>query len=362
MQAPAITLDDTPVPDSLGNSRRVVALLRAWGLHSAPRMGFRAARNLGFLSCISCLSCATGEPDPEGRHAAIIAGQDDDGDPAVVGFAGAFGGVTCTGTIVSRHFIVTAAHCLVDGPPAFAFIGPDLGSATFLDVGSIHMHPDYDPATLQHDLGVVRLIDDSPVDPVPIAARPPEPGEAARFVGYGFTQINQTGEYGRKHQTTVPVTQVDPLIFWYGVATCGGDSGGPALIVEAGREALAGVTSGGDGPCAEYGMDTRVDVHRDWLASFLAEDPPSCDRDGQCAIGCAGADPDCPCAADGECGACPQAAIDPDCPPVDLEPRDEDDPGCAGIGPLPLLLVYLLRRRRNRPRIPRIRPRLSRTI
>jgi hypothetical protein len=313
---------------------------------------------LGF-AILLLTACDEAPPLPGGRPAGIIAGIDDFDDPAVVGLTSFLGGVSCTGTIVSRHLVLTAAHCLASGPPSYVFIGPHLGEAFFLDVSSVHIHPEYDPESLEHDIAVVRLLGISPVDPIPLAARPPAPGESARFVGFGYTQINQTGEYGIKHHTSTPVTEVDPGLFWYGVATCDGDSGGPALIMEDGREAVAGLTTGGDGPCAEFGVDTRVDIHLDWLAPYLAEDPPACDADGQCAADCEDADPDCPCAADGLCGACGEPAIDPDCP------RPEDptagDPGCAAVGPFPFaLFFYLLRRKRNNPRMARRSPRLSR--
>ena len=80
-------------------------------------------------------------------------------------------------------------------------------------------------------------------------------------------------------------------------------------------EILAGVTSWGDGPCASFGYDTRVDIYADWVQSFIdTYEAATCDADGLCASPCTAPDPDCPCADDGFCTtACLEPGLDPDC-------------------------------------------------
>jgi hypothetical protein len=297
---------------------------------------------------ISLLVALAGSVAPADPSAAtpIIGGTPDSGDLGVVGLHDPSDPTPfCTGTLVSRHVVVSAGHCTEFGGPSRISIGSDPATdAVFVPVRSFQAHPMYDGAALENDISVVILDEPAPLDaaPFPIATASPPLGPA-RFVGFGFTEVGPAGFYGRKYHVTTDITGVDPLTFQYGVATCNGDSGGPAFVVEGGREVLAGVTSWGDGPCAEFGVDTRVDVHRAWIEGFVdAQDPATCDGDGRCATGCAEPDPDCPCAADGMCtAACTVAGADPDCPPecagegtcrVDCPARDPDCPPPVGLG------------------------------
>ena len=174
--------------------------------------------------------------------------------------------------------------------------------------------------------------------PFPGAASRPRwatwPVSSATATRQGF----QSGEYGRKYEVTTPITFVEPGTFGYGVATCNGDSGGPAFVDIAGREYLAGVTSWGDDGCVQFGFNTRLDTFDDWVTARVAElDTPTCAPDGLCADGCGVIDIDCPCAADGLCtAACQDASLDPDCPAAcaadgtcaaDCPTRDPDCPG-----------------------------------
>lgn len=115
--------------------------------------------------------------------------------------------------------------------------------------------------------------------------------------------------------------------------TCLSDSGGPGFITLDGVEYLAGVTSRGDAECAEFGVDTRVDVYADWVKFYIDVNDPTvtdCGDDGTCALDCDSPDPDCPCEADGLCStACETLNFDRDCPAnCDFDSVCQEDSGC----------------------------------
>jgi hypothetical protein len=260
-----------------------------------------------------------------GASLPIIDGTYDPGDPAVVGLAATTHDAPyCTGTLVSRHVIVTAGHCA--GGAAQVYFGSDpVKGGTWLPVASAMAHPMFDPVQLMNDIAIVVLGADPPASAIPVPLGDPSAapvlGTPVRFVGFGYTGIGPGGMYGAKYELTAAAatcaTMADPMVsFCYGIATCNGDSGGPAFVVDGGREVLEGVTSWGDLTCAQFGVDTRVDAYRAWLDPLIdARDPATCDRDGRCATGCAEPDLDCPCAADGHCTiTCAIPGADPDCP------------------------------------------------
>lgn len=286
-------------------------------------------------------------PEPPAPPTPIINGTFDEGDLAVVGLADQKNtDPFCTGTLVSRHVIVSAGHCLEFGGPTWVYFGSSpVQGGSWVPVRSYQAHPQFDGGSLANDISVVILDDDPPAAaiPVPLSGEPPVVMANMRFVGFGYTEVGPGGQYGRKYQTTATVTTMDETTFRYGIATCNGDSGGPAFVTHVdGKEYLAGVTSWGDGPCAAFGYDTRVDAYRSWIEPIVdATDPATCATDGRCAVGCTAPDQDCPCAADTFCTAdCPTAGADPDCPAAcgaegtcrqDCPVRDPDCP-VVGVG------------------------------
>lgn len=260
---------------------------------------------LAFVSVL-CGGCALDDlGDVESRAAPIIGGTFDTDDPAVVAITETGGRVLCSGTLVSRHVVLTAGHCAESAQPVWAFFGSDqtLGG-TFVAIARFEQHPNFDFDTLTNDIGIIVLEQPAPpaVTPVPFSYAPPMAGQEARFVGFGFTEIGPGGEYGRKYQTVAAITSVDVDTFSYGVATCNGDSGGPAFIVTDGIEVVAGVTSSGDTRCETNGVDTRVDVFASWLDDQIDPiDPATCRADGRCVNDCSSFDIDCPFVEDG-CG------------------------------------------------------------
>lgn len=234
----------------------------------------------------------SGQAGGSGHRAAshrIFNGEPTGAFPAVAGLVifrgdGAVG--LCSGTLVTPDVIVTAAHCLLDGPArVVAAFFADGATEVDYDVVAYAIHPDFDPAVLAYaDIALVAV--DRPVagvPPMPLAAAKPRPRTRGIIVGYGQ---DEAGNVGAKEMGTVRLKPC-PRIFrragigrgqlagslcWRprkrGHDTCQGDSGGPLII---GGD-VAGVTSGGYPRCpGRLSWDTSVAAFRSWIDLALTE-------------------------------------------------------------------------------------------
>jgi V8-like Glu-specific endopeptidase len=272
------------------------------------------------LGSAALAACAA--PPPAQTTEAIIGGQPDFGHPEVVLVE--WPGHLCTGTLITSKLVLTAAHCVVAEPggaaetPTAVYFGHDIGSMErAIPATRAVYQPDY--GNFEHDIAVVVLAERSDVTPARVNFETLAPGAVGLpivLVGFGKTGTGDGAKAGEKQSVAVPLTEVDEQVVLYPRSVCDGDSGGPGFMSRAdGSTFIVGVTSYGDA-CETYGASQRTDVHRDWIRAMMATlDPPACDRDGWCLLGCPMGDADCPCAADGVCATlCPDPDDDPDCP------------------------------------------------
>jgi secreted trypsin-like serine protease len=244
----------------------------------------RPLQMLALTAVVACAACAAPVEGSSGAASddettgttqqAIVNGDDDDADGAVVALL-LDGKVFCTGVLVTKNVVATAAHCVSPTPPTQIYFGKDPSSkkGTFIDVSGTSVHPQFDEDTLDNDLGVVGLATKAPVAPLNVLTKDMDSsyvGKEIRLVGFGATGPDDTTDlHKRTGSTTIQAFGDDDFRFKPGPSqTCVGDSGGPALAMFGDHEAVIGITSSGDGECKSYGRDMRIDRYLPFIQNF----------------------------------------------------------------------------------------------
>ncbi len=213
----------------------------------------------------------------------------------------------CSGTLVGKNVVVTAAHCITGGCPQQVFVGSDSRSPSrgkVFDVKYRVRHPEYDPTTDRNDIAVLILDADADVmlpglttagGPARVAPRAiattAEINEAktVELVGFGRSQF---ADFGVKSQVLVTISSyecsgrgeadtfgcnpgVDLVAGGKDLDSCRGDSGGPVYIPFGTGYKLAAVTSrktlNATRDCGDGAVNTRADVYHAWIARAAAD-------------------------------------------------------------------------------------------
>ena len=208
--------------------------------------------------------------------------------------------VFCSGTLITRRAVLSAAHCfgsVVSDPGRVKVV---LGAADArtagprLDVKRILLHPAWkgfgssDPDGLEEvdDLALVELAGEAEAEPVDYVLPAdvtdlPEPKAMVTLVGYGVTSTSGSGSSGVLHEGQAVVRAVRAKVFLAGGEgtsdSCRFDSGGPVFATHAGARYVIGVTSrewaGSTRKCGDGGVYTAPAAYRGWIESTIGALP-----------------------------------------------------------------------------------------
>lgn len=190
----------------------------------------------------------------------------------------------CTGTVVARDVVLTAAHC-VAGNKRIAIAYPEDGSHILQKVAAKAVHPGFSQKSrVSVDLALVRLESALPARFAPMPIDRGEIGHeigARRLVaGYGIAIDGNDQSAGTLRSARVTILpRFYPRFMRIGYspdadlgdfAVCTGDSGGPVIAenrvvgVVYGREAFGRAKS-----CGTTGQAVRVAPQAGWIEGIL---------------------------------------------------------------------------------------------
>eukprot|EP00293_Proteomonas_sulcata_P004147 CAMPEP_0184330610 /NCGR_PEP_ID=MMETSP1049-20130417/144773_1 /TAXON_ID=77928 /ORGANISM="Proteomonas sulcata, Strain CCMP704" /LENGTH=693 /DNA_ID=CAMNT_0026653057 /DNA_START=657 /DNA_END=2738 /DNA_ORIENTATION=- len=286
-------------------------------------------RYLGWVCLLLLLECGSGAGSEAETDRRIIGGYQTSGEFPWIAYVGPIGGKQrrCAGILISSEYVLTAAHCaLTDAKDGFLPATPvgttrvivgcdDLRSTTcrHIDVKRIIVHPcyvagqneDHDDLALLHMAEAVTDVPVATVHGIQLENLELNQGRNVSLAGWGKRSNDDTmgsfdllrvdvGLASREACEAANPAAVsnewldfDRTICTGGHAgkdSCGGDSGGPAILTENGQHIVAGVLSKGselpDGAdCAvegRYGVYISTKDYTDFMSRTVAGENYEC--------------------------------------------------------------------------------------
>jgi secreted trypsin-like serine protease len=205
-------------------------------------------------------------------------------------------GTSCTGVVIARNVVLTAAHCAQPGADYKIVEFDAARRPTLRDVSLVTVHPQFDLNTmLGHrataDVALLRLAAPLPAAfvPAPLAIQrsPVAAGDRFLVAGYGVA-VRGDGRTGGTIRVADLITTGQPGTLQIrlvdaatngasaGLSACTGDSGAPVFATGEGGLAVAGIVSWSTGPALTSGCGGLTGVtplvrYRDWIVDAAAK-------------------------------------------------------------------------------------------
>ena len=206
----------------------------------------------------------------------------------------------CGASLIASHWVLTAAHCVVDGAGtqvSASAITTLVGTSDLLSGGEripvkrIIIHPSYNHATTDSDIALIELVSNASVTAIGFADEDIPTDVLATVVGWGALDTSVSIFPSSLYEVDVPIVDRatcdavynssgatlftnNMLCAGYAVGgkdTCQSDSGGPLMAMYDGELVQVGITSWGIG-CAQpnfYGVYTRLYNFQGWIDSYI---------------------------------------------------------------------------------------------
>jgi hypothetical protein len=199
--------------------------------------------------------------------------------------SGARGGGFCTGVVIGRELVLTAAHCVAGLGKTMVFFKQN-DAPVFLPPAAIAVHPGYRadaPRTRERSIDLALIKTSAPM---PEALKPASFDEGAPIAagalygisGFGLTREGQGTSGGVLHWGRLRARKpLSSILLWAedakakGFGACEGDSGGPVFNLE--THALIAITSWSEGEgkthCGKLTQAALIAPQRAWIDGVL---------------------------------------------------------------------------------------------
>lgn len=196
-------------------------------------------------------------------------------------------GTSCTGSLIARDVVLTAAHCIASAT-TYKIVDYKSRPPRLLDIRRVATHPRFNmQSLLAHrataDVALLQLASPLSASPASLggALMPVTVGQRLTVVGMGVAVVGDGRSGGVARAANLSVTGrpgtlqirlVDPATnnARAGLGACTGDSGAPAFLDSNSGPIITGVVSWSTGPnnasgCGGLTGVTPLALYRDWI-------------------------------------------------------------------------------------------------